>query len=128
MVRGDPTATAANLFRMGVMDPAFVSPEAWSEYRDATVTCPVHPRTTVLQAHALARSEPSRKLSEFTVPTLVVHGDSDRIVEVDEALEIVGRIHQARLSLVRAGHFFWLEDPDLTARLVADWCLVDAPA
>lgn len=131
VVRGDPTATAGNLFRLGVKDPHRLPPQAWAEYREAAVSCPVHPRTNVLQADALARHSTLHRLGRpdrlagLAVPTLVVHGDADRMIEVEEGVELAERIPGSRLRLLSAGHFFWLEEPALTARLVAGFCAGD---
>lgn len=125
VVRGDPVATAANLFRMGVKDPDRLPPQAWSEYREAAVGYPVHPRTSVLQADALARHSAAGRLADVRAPTLVLHGDADRLVEVDEGIELAERIPGAQLRLLAAGHFFWLEDPAGTVRLLAGFCAGD---
>lgn len=122
IVRGDALATARNLFRLGVSDASLADDEAWSEYARAALPAPSNPRTTVLQADALARYSVEGRLATLDVPTLVIHGDADRIIGLDAGLRLASKIEGARARIVSAGHFFWLEDPEGTATLISRFC------
>lgn len=119
-VPGDAAATLRNVFRAGVRDLERVRPGAWEEYGNAALTQPVSARTTTLQIDAVARHSTAGRLHRITVPTHVVHGDTDRLVPVEAGEELASAIGGARLTVLPAGHFFWLEHPEMTAELVAE--------
>jgi len=121
VIHGDRAATSYNLFRLGVKDPDRLAPEAWLEYRSAELA-PMDPRTTVLQMNAHAQHSTIDKLPQLGVSTLVVHGDSDRIIDLEDSIAITQAIPGAQLTVLSAGHLFWLEMPERTAQLIADFC------
>lgn len=59
------------------------------------------------------------RLPEITVPTLVLHGDADRLVQPANATVIAGAIPGAQLHwLPGASHVFWTDQPDATVQAV----------
>lgn len=122
VVRGDRARTTRNMFRLGVKDEETLPPEAWREYQEAAVTLPVGPHATVLQIGALARHTTADRLHEIGVPTLVIHGEADRIVHPEDGISVARGIPQARLTILDAGHLFWLEKPERTAEMLAEFC------
>ncbi|MEX0169019.1 alpha/beta fold hydrolase [Streptomyces sp. LMG1-1-1.1] len=122
VVRGDPLATVRNVFRVGVKDPDGVRAGAWDEYREAVLTLPVPPQVTAGQIAAVTRHSTADRLHAIGVPTHVVHGDADRLVPADAGERIAAAIPGARFTLVPAGHFFWLEQPETTAAWIAGAC------
>ncbi|MGW8353843.1 alpha/beta fold hydrolase [Streptomyces wedmorensis] len=122
VVRGDPLATVRNVFHVGVKDPENVPAGAWDEYREAALTLPVPPQVTAGQIAAVARHSTADRLHRIAVPTHVVHGDADRLVPTAEGERIAAAIPGARFTLVPAGHFFWMEQPEITAAWVAEAC------
>jgi 3-oxoadipate enol-lactonase len=123
VVHGNALATARNLFRLGVKDLHKVRPVAWEEYRHAALTLPVHPRTTVLQIGAVAAHSTADRLHRIAVPTRIVHGDADRFVPLDAGARVAAAIPDARFTVLSAGHFFWLEQPERTVELVRELAL-----
>ncbi|MFD7027457.1 alpha/beta fold hydrolase [Streptomyces sp. NPDC059917] len=122
VVRGNRIATARNMFRLGVKDEDALPPEAWLEYQDSVLTLPVDPRATVLQTGALARHTTADRLQELRVPTLVIHGEADRMVHPEDGIAVARGIRDARLTILDAGHLFWLEQPEQTADIIAKFC------
>jgi 3-oxoadipate enol-lactonase len=119
VVPGDPRATTRNLFRLGVRDPESVSAQAWREYEHAALASPVSPRCTVLQIDAFDRHTTAQRLPELDTPTEVVHGDSDRMIDISDGRHLASLIPGARFTTLPAGHLFWLEQPEATAGIVA---------
>ncbi|MEU6404723.1 alpha/beta fold hydrolase [Streptomyces sp. NPDC046985] len=119
-VRGDAAATLRNVFRAGVKDPERVRPQAWEEYGAAALTRPVPARTTTLQISAVAGHSTAERLHRITMPTHVLHGDTDRLVPVEAGRALASAIPGACLTVLSAGHFFWLEQPERTAELVEE--------
>jgi pimeloyl-ACP methyl ester carboxylesterase len=61
-----------------------------------------------------------RRLPQLTVPTLVVHGEQDRLVPVANGRVIAARIPGAELCVVRdAGHILMTDQPEACIEAVA---------
>ncbi len=87
-------------------------------------TTPARFRTIVRQIGAVVRHETETRLHEVRAPTLVVSGDADRLVPVENSRRIAELIPGARLVEFRgAGHAFPFEREDDTIALVLDHCL-----
>jgi pimeloyl-ACP methyl ester carboxylesterase len=62
------------------------------------------------------------RLGEVDVPTLVLHGDADRLVQPGNAQLLADAIPGARLEwLPGASHVFWTDQPHRTLELVDDF-------
>jgi pimeloyl-ACP methyl ester carboxylesterase len=67
----------------------------------------------------LARAAPAE---EIAAPTLVVHGDADRVVAYENGVELSRRLPNARLETFSgAGHLLFLEEPERFNRLVEEF-------
>ena len=61
-------------------------------------------------------------VEELGAPTLVVHGDADRIVAYENGVRLAGRIPGVRFeTFAGAGHLLFLEEPARFNPLVADF-------
>jgi pimeloyl-ACP methyl ester carboxylesterase len=73
-----------------------------------------------LQAEASIPHDTSALLPSLDVPTLIVHGDEDEMLDVANALHLAELIPGARLEVLPGGgHMFWWEQPERSAALVA---------
>lgn len=122
LVPGDRSATSDNLFRLGVKDATAIDAQAWRDYRTAEAV-PANGPAILAQMAEYARHSTVSRLPQLRVPTLVVHGDADRIIDLEDAVTLARAIPGARLQVLSAGHFFWLERPDEVAELVAEFCV-----
>jgi pimeloyl-ACP methyl ester carboxylesterase len=62
------------------------------------------------------------RIAQITAPTLVIHGESDRLIPPANALLIARRIPGARLVLIpRAGHIFATDQPDIAASAIEEF-------
>jgi pimeloyl-ACP methyl ester carboxylesterase len=69
------------------------------------------------------------RLPQIRVPTLVIHGDSDRLIPPDNARILADRIPGARLVILpHAGHMFPADQPELTRAALLDFLLAPAAA
>ncbi len=76
----------------------------------------------VRQAQAGARFDTSTRLGEIAAPTLVVHGDLDRVVPVENARMLAQRLpHAELLVLPGGGHLLFIEQADRFNRAVLDF-------
>ena len=80
---------------------------------------------TTLVAHTEACYgfyDEGRAVEEIGVPALVVHGDADLIVPVENGRMLAARLPNAQyVELKRRGHNLMLEDPETFTSLVLDY-------
>jgi pimeloyl-ACP methyl ester carboxylesterase len=83
----------------------------------------------MLQMQAIQQHDTSARLPSLTVPTLVIHGDEDQMLPVDNGKLIASLIPGARLEILEGvGHIFWWEQPERSAGLIRDHALSETPA
>lgn len=69
----------------------------------------------------LARTDLRDRLNDVQVPVLLLHGEADRVVPPASSEALARALPQAEHHVVGKGHAPFLEDPELCARLIADW-------
>ena len=75
----------------------------------------------IAQLQAITGHDTSARLSEISVPTLVLHGTADRLLDCVNGELVARLIPEARLELLEgAGHMFFWEQPERTAALVRE--------
>jgi 3-oxoadipate enol-lactonase len=83
------------------------------------------PQPVVLQQmRACAEHDTHERLGQISVPTLVIHGDADRLLGYANGRAIASLIPGARLeTLEGVGHMFWWEQPQRSAELIREHAL-----
>jgi 3-oxoadipate enol-lactonase len=83
------------------------------------------PQPVVLQQmQACAAHDTHERLGQIELPTLVIHGDADRLLGYPNGQQIAARIPGARLeTLEGVGHMFWWEQPQRSAELIREHTL-----
>jgi pimeloyl-ACP methyl ester carboxylesterase len=77
--------------------------------------------TLMGQLSAIVAHDTSERLGAVSVPTLVVHGTADQMLESVNGELLARLIPGARLELIEgAGHMFFWEQPERSARLVRE--------
>ena len=95
--------------------------EAYATFRDRVMRLRVPLAVIRLQLGAIGGHDMSGRLGEIEAPTLVIHGDEDQMLSVDNGRMIAARIPGARLEVLEGvGHLFWIEDPERSAALVRE--------
>ena len=101
------------------MAPAFAP--GWADAHPATIDAIVKMRLAALQppeawmrqARAVAGFDASDRLGEIRAATLILHGEQDRVVPVENARLIAGRMAGATLRVLPGGgHLVHIEQPD----------------
>ena len=70
------------------------------------------------QLMAAALHNCTSRLGRIEVPALVIHGEDDRVVPVDNAHLIASRLRDGRLHLLaRTGHLYTTETPEADAEV-----------
>lgn len=75
------------------------------------------------QMQAIAAHDTSARLGRISVPTQVIHGTADRLLMVDNGIQIASLIAVEPQLLDGVGHMFWWEQPECSAALVRDHAL-----
>jgi len=79
-------------------------------------------RLSDMQREAMANLDLSASTCRISVPTLVIHGEEDKIIPVPSAEELAAAIKGAQLALLPgAGHLLLAERPRELYKLVADF-------
>ncbi len=72
----------------------------------------------------LRRPRHHERLGQISLPTLVIHGDADRLLGYANGREIAASDPGARLeTLEGVGHMFWWEQPQRSAELIREHAL-----
>ena len=106
------------------LSAAFAADERhYAPFRAATLAIEPPMSVIVRQAKAAFAHDVQARLGEVRVPTLVLHGDEDDMLEHLNGQLIAARIPGARLhTFPDTGHMFWWERPEETAALVVRHC------
>jgi 3-oxoadipate enol-lactonase len=100
------------------------NPQVLTEWRRIARQQPMRRRGFLGQVFAALRHDTSRRLDRIRVATLVVSGDADRLIHIENSRYLASKIREARfVTLPGAGHDFPPERPRELARLLADFCL-----
>jgi pimeloyl-ACP methyl ester carboxylesterase len=96
-------------------------PANYETYAKVAEQYPAPIPTLMGQLSAILAHDTSERLGEIAVPTLVVHGTADRLLESVNGELLARLIPDARLELIEgAGHMFFWEQPARSARLVRE--------
>ena len=134
-VAAEPAAIAALMARVSMppeegarhMIP-FVYDETTPRERideDVAVRMRCYPATASSEAQAagiFSWSGTHARLSSIAMPTLVLHGETDRLVPAENARVLADAIPGAKLVVLpRASHVFWTDQPEATVETLLDF-------
>ena len=75
------------------------------------------------QMRACGAHDTHERLGQISIPTLVIHGDADRLLGPGNGRQIAALI-PARLEMLEGvGHMFWWEQPQRSAELIREHAL-----
>lgn len=118
---GDPEVILRAGFEINVSPAYAAQPGAWEAFRAAALSVRAPLPVIFEQMRATATHDTSARLGEVRAPTLVVHGDLDAMLTVENGRVIAELIPQARLEIFEGvGHLFWLERSQEAGRLIGD--------
>ncbi|MDC0720378.1 alpha/beta fold hydrolase [Nannocystis bainbridge] len=121
-----PEARALERSTPLVLSPAFLRehPEIVGEWQQLAEQFPTRRRALIGQLGAVLRHDTRARLGTIAVPTLVVSGDDDRLIDVACSHALAAAIPGARLELLPgAGHDIPAERPREVAALLREFCL-----
>jgi 3-oxoadipate enol-lactonase len=101
--------------------------EAWHRFRETSMHRAVALPVLIEQMKAISEHDTSARLGEIVAPTLVIHGDADRMLPVANGRAVASLIPSAKLEVFEdVGHLFFWERPERSAELVRAHATADA--
>ncbi|MEH7075281.1 alpha/beta fold hydrolase [Neobacillus drentensis] len=86
------------------------------------IEIPVLPYAYMLQLQACLSHDTYNEIEQITVPTLVIHGDEDKLVPYQNGITLAEKIPNAEfLTIQGAGHIYVTEANDLVNERVLDF-------
>jgi pimeloyl-ACP methyl ester carboxylesterase len=104
--------------------PAFVQahPEHVEEDQRVGRAQPQHPQGQRRQWEAMQGWDAFDRLPEVRLPTLVLHGSDDQVIDVENARVLAARIPGAEIAIIEgAGHVYHSEQPEVADEIVLDF-------
>jgi pimeloyl-ACP methyl ester carboxylesterase len=109
------------------LSPGFRADESrYAAFQEMAVALPAPRETIVQQMQACAAHDTSARLAGLEVPTQVIHGTADRLLTVNNGLQIAELLSVEPQLLEDVGHMFWWEQPERSAALVREHALTPA--
>jgi pimeloyl-ACP methyl ester carboxylesterase len=98
------------------------NPSVIQEMAKQGIENPPNPLGSKRQAQAIMGHDTYKRLPEIRVPTLVIHGDLDRITPVENARIVASRILNAKTVILEGkGHGITAEAPVQTVQAILDF-------
>jgi len=98
------------------------NPELVEEHLALSKKYPIDPTGYTRQLEAANTHDTYDRLPEIKMPTLVIAGDADRLIPVENSRIIASRIPGAELVILeKMGHGFYTEARDETSRIITDF-------
>jgi pimeloyl-ACP methyl ester carboxylesterase len=109
------------------LSPAFRADDSrFAAFEEMAEGLPAPRKVVLEQMRACAEHDTSGRLAQISVPTLVVHGTADRLIDVANG-KLIASLIPAPIELMEdVGHLFWWEQPERSAELVRAHALATA--
>jgi 3-oxoadipate enol-lactonase len=109
------------------LSPDFRADESrYAAFCEMAAALPAPKEVIVEQMKACSAHDTSARLSRIEAPTQVIHGTADRLLGVDNGIEIAALLAIEPQLLEGVGHMFWWEQPERSAALIRDHALAPA--
>jgi 3-oxoadipate enol-lactonase len=124
---GDRERAILEAWEANVSSGVAEDPDAFAPYREICFQRAVAVPVILAQLDAINGHDTNGRLSELTMPTLVIHGTADQILPVENGRLVASQIPGSRLEIFEeVGHLFFWERPDHSAELVREHAAVPA--
>lgn len=129
VLSGDPERAMRAGYDVMIAPGYAADPEHYALYAEVAGRYPAPIPVLMAQLQAIMGHDTSSRLPELDVPTLVVHGTADRLMDSENGELLARLIPGARLELLEgAGHMFFWEQPERSAQLVREHAAAAAQA
>lgn len=129
MMSGDKELAIRSAYEVNVSAGFAADPDNYAAFYAMATSLPAPVPVIMLQMQAIAEHDTASRLPGLDVPTLVVHGDEDQMLPVENGRLIASLVPDAQLEILDGvGHMFWWEHPARSAQLVREHALAAARA
>jgi pimeloyl-ACP methyl ester carboxylesterase len=109
------------------LSPSFRAEESrYAAFEEMAVALRSPKEVIFQQMKACAAHDTSARLTGLEVPTQVIHGTQDRLLGVNNGIQISALLSVEPQLLEDVGHMFWWEQPERSAALVREHALTPA--
>lgn len=116
---GDPLVAAKLMFDANVSPAAAAAEGAFEQFCADAAAVKVPGPVIMEQMRAATAHDAADRLGGLDLPTLVVHGTVDDVINVEAGKRLAALVPGARLELLEgAGHLFFREQPEHVTELV----------
>jgi len=124
MASGDPDQVFRAMWEIN-LSPRFREDDSrFAAFAEMGAALPAPKEVILQQMRACGAHDTSQRLGTIELPTLVVHGDVDRLLGPGNGRQIASLIPAARLEMLEGiGHMFWWEQPSRSAELIREHAL-----
>ncbi|HEX3609344.1 MAG TPA: alpha/beta hydrolase [Solirubrobacterales bacterium] len=127
MASGEPEQVFRAMWEIN-LSPGFREDETrYAPFTEMAKALPAPQPVILQQMRACGAHDTHERLGRISLPTLVIHGDADRLLGYANGRQIAELISGARLeTLEDVGHMFWWEQPERSAELIREHALAPA--
>lgn len=127
MASGEPDQVFRAMWEIN-LSPGFRQDESrYAPFTEMAKALPAPQPVILQQMRACGAHDTHERLGRISLPTLVIHGDVDRLLGYANGRQIAELIPGARLeTLEGVGHMFWWEQPERSAELIREHALAPA--
>ena len=127
MLSGDRERALRAAYEINLSPPAAADPQLWERFHAIAERRAVAVPVIMAQLAAAVQHDTHARLGRVSAPTLVIHGDADEMIPVQNGRLIASLIDGARLEIFEgAGHLFFWEQPERAAELIRSHAAVPA--
>jgi 3-oxoadipate enol-lactonase len=124
MASGDRDQVFRAMWEINLSPDFRAEDSRYAAFSEMAVTLSSPQPVILQQMQACAAHDTHERLAQIDLPTLVIHGDADRLLGYDNGRQIAAAIPGARLeTLEGVGHMFWWEQPQRSAELIREHAL-----
>jgi len=122
ILRGDRKAAIRAGWLANVSERYAADGEAFTRFREVAAKSPASVQVLMRQLQAVRGHDASERLERIAIPTLVMHGDCDQLLDVGNGRLVAHLIPGARLEVFEGvGHLFFWEEAERSAQLVREF-------
>ena len=119
MMSGDRERALRTSYEVNVSRAYAEREGTYDQWRDVMAQMPAAVKVIMAQVEAIGGHDTSSRLGEIQAPTLVIHGDEDQMLSVDNGRMVARLVPGARLEVLEGvGHMFFWEQPERSAGLL----------
>jgi pimeloyl-ACP methyl ester carboxylesterase len=126
MASGDREQVLRAMWEINLSPDFRVKASRYVAFQEMAVALRAPKDVVFQQMQACSAHDTSARLAGLEVPTQVIHGTADRLLGVNNGIQIAALLSVEPRLLEDVGHMFWWEQPERSAGLVREHALTQA--